>query len=62
MPDNHFTEIRSFGMSRIRAVNNSCEEIVRKYLFLVGYNTGKMISVTLENRILFCQNIGLWFL
>jgi DNA mismatch endonuclease (patch repair protein) len=36
MPDNHSKEIRSFNMSRIRAVNNSCEEIVRKYLFARG--------------------------
>lgn len=36
MPDNHSKEIRSFNMSRIRAVNNSYEEIVRKYLFSRG--------------------------
>lgn len=36
MPDNHSKEIRSFNMSRIRAVDNRCEEIVRKYLFSRG--------------------------
>lgn len=36
MPDNHSKEIRSFNMSRIRAANNSCEELVRKYLFARG--------------------------
>ena len=36
MPDNHSKEIRSFNMSRIRSVNNSNEEMVRKYLFACG--------------------------
>jgi len=36
MPDNHSKEIRSLNMSRIRAVNNSYEEQVRKYLFARG--------------------------
>jgi DNA mismatch endonuclease (patch repair protein) len=36
MPDNHSKEIRSFNMSRIRAANNSYEELVRKYLFARG--------------------------
>lgn len=37
MADNHTKEIRSYNMSKIRAVNSKPEILVRKYLFSQGF-------------------------
>ena len=41
MPDNHSKEVRSYNMSRIRSKDTKPEEIVRKYLFSIGFRFRK---------------------
>lgn len=44
MADVHTPEIRSYNMSRIRAVNTKPEAIVRKYLFSHGFRYRKNVK------------------
>ena len=43
MADNHSKEVRSKNMSHIRSTNSKPEEIVRKYLFSIGFRYRKNV-------------------
>ncbi len=45
--DNHSKEVRSYNMSRIRSTNSKPEEIVRKYLFRMGFRYRKNVKALL---------------
>lgn len=54
MTDVHSPEIRSFNMSKIKSKNTKPEEIVRKYLFSLGFRYRKN-----DNRLSGCPDIVL---
>ena len=44
MADNHSKEVRSMNMSHIRSTGSKPEEIVRKYLFSMGFRYRKNVK------------------